>query len=128
MSARAKPTPQLTEDQIENSRVLLVQQRSFKNDHKRTFASIFSSKLFGSAKTNGFPTDIQGIMFYKTHADTVTIKDTRKAAHYASPKLGHSFVLTDDQIERILAIANENCKPEDIMNSGLTNRLSHDQQ
>lgn len=93
-------------------------------DNKRSFASIFSSKLFGSAKSSGFPTEVQGIMFYKTHADTVNVKDTHKAAHYVNPKLGHSFILNDDQIERILAIANEGCKPEAVMDSGLLKKSS----
>lgn len=74
---------------------------------KRTFSSVFSNRVFGAARSSGLPKSINGLIFFKSEANSLDPKDPSKAKHYTKPKLGNAFILDDDKINRIMAILTE---------------------
>lgn len=74
---------------------------------KRTFTSVFSNRVYGASKSAGFPKKINGLIFYKSEANSLDPKNPEKAKHYTKPKLGNAFVLTEDKLNRIMEILSE---------------------
>ena len=77
---------------------------------KRTFSSVFSNRVFGASKAANFPKKIDGLIFFKSEANSLDPKDPEKAKHYSKPKLGNAFILTEDKMNRIMEILSEGCE------------------
>lgn len=77
---------------------------------KRTFSSVFSNRVFGASKAANFPLKIDGLIFFKSEANSLDPKDPTKAKHYTKAKLGNAFILTEDKMKRIMEILSEGCE------------------
>lgn len=86
---------------------------------KRTFSSIFSSRVYGASKSAGAPRNVNGIIFFETHANSLDPNDVEKAKHYSRPKLGNVFILSEDKKNRILAILAEDVEEGKFIGTGL---------
>ena len=74
---------------------------------KRSLGLVLTNKIFASAKSAGMPLHIDGIMFFTTDANSLSVEDPTKAKRYRKERFGNAFVLTKDQLDRITAIVAE---------------------
>ena len=86
---------------------------------KRTFSSIFSSRVYGASKSAGAPRNVNGIIFFETHANSLDPNDVEKAKHYSKPRLGNVFILSEDKMNRIKAILAEGVEDGKFIGTGL---------
>ena len=86
---------------------------------KRTFSSVFSSRVFGASKSAGAPKNVNGIIFFETHANSLDPNDVEKAKHYSKPRLGNVFILSEDKMNRILEILAEDAEEGKFIGTGL---------
>lgn len=93
---------------------------------KRTFSSVFSSRVFGASKSAGAPKNVNGIVFFETHAVSLDPKNVEKAKHYSKPRLGNVFILSNDKLNRILEILSEDAEEGKFIGTGLKQNANNE--
>lgn len=93
---------------------------------KRTFSSVFSSRVFGASKSAGAPKNVNGIVFFETHAVSLDPKNVEKAKHYSKPRLGNVFILSEDKMNRILDILAEDLEDGTFIGTGLKQNANNE--
>lgn len=86
---------------------------------KRTFSSVFSNRVYGASKASGFPKSSKGVIFFTSNANSLDPKDPTKAKHYSRAQLGNAFVLSEEKMNKILAILSEDCEEGKFIGNGL---------
>lgn len=65
-------------------------------------------KMHSACRRSGMPKFVRGLIFYKEEASMFNEENPTMAKRYKRPRLGNAFILTDDQLERIVQILAEN--------------------
>lgn len=74
---------------------------------KSSFSTVFYNRVRSAAKDAGSPTSARGIVLFKVDAKTTDPSDPNKTKYYSMARLGNAFVVTDEQLEKILNILSE---------------------